>query len=668
MPDRTIRVILTGSSAGAVKAFASVDAAAAGTESKLAKLKGVGEGMKSVGRSMTSIGLPMLALGGYAVKTAATFQSSMEKIHTQAGASQMEVARMSKSLQNIAPSVGTGPNELSQGLYHIESNGLRGANALKALRVAAEGAQVGGANLEDVTNALGAAIAGGVVKVGHYSQAMGDMNAAVGAGDMRMQDFADALGTGLLGPMKRYGVSLRSTSAALAVFGDNNIRGAEAGTRLASAIRIMAAPSAAASKALGLIGIGQTQLADDLRKPDGLVKAMTDLKTHLKDSGYTASQQALIITRAFGGRQSVGVQLMIGQLGRLQRKYADVGKGAGKFGQDWAATQKTFSFQFDKMKAAAETSMIRIGNALMPIVVKWLPRLAKAVAGAATFFSHLPGPVKAAAVGFALLLGVGGPILMFLGALVGAITAVGGALMFLAANPIILIIGAFVALGLGLVVLYERCKTFRDIVKAVFGAVASVVVTTVGFIKAHWMLLSEILLVPFTLGLSLIIPYVVNHFSQIVTFVASLPGRIARAASGIWDGLKLGLVDVINWVIRQINTITSAINSVDHIHIAGHNIGAPQIGAIGQIGTGSGGTGSQSGGGYRMSSQQSVGGQAGNSVNQTGYSATGTSSQNLPPIVLQHTTKLGTRVISEETVHYSARRTSLGGAPMAATG
>jgi TP901 family phage tail tape measure protein len=648
MPDRTIRVILSGDSAGAIRAFSEVDAAAAGTESKLAKLKGVGEGMKSVGRSMTSIGLPMLALGGYAVKTAASFQSSMEKIHTQAGASQMEVARMSKSLQNIAPSVGTGPNELSQGLYHIESNGLRGANALKALRVAAEGAQVGGANLEDVTNALGAAIAGGVVKVGHYSQAMGDMNAAVGAGDMRMQDFADALGTGLLGPMKRYGVSLRSTSAALAVFGDNNIRGAEAGTRLASAIRIMAAPSAAASKALGLIGIGQTQLADDLRKPDGLVKAMTDLKTHLKDSGYTASQQALIITRAFGGRQSVGVQLMIGQLGRLQRKYADVGKGAGKFGQDWAATQKTFSFQMDRMKAVAETAMVRVGNALMPIVVKWLPRLAKAVAGAATFFSHLPGPVKAAAVAFALLMGIGGPIVMFLGSIVkgvasvasafkivgpvislfakgatAAIGMVGGALDFLAANPIILIIGAFVALGLGLVVLYERCKTFRDIVKAVFGAVASVVVTTVGFIKAHWMLLSEILLVPFTLGLSLIIPYVVNHFSQIVTFVASLPGRIARAASGIWDGLKLGLVDVINWVIRQINTITSAINSVDHISIFGHNIGAPSIGAIGQISTGSGGTGSQSGGGYRMSSQQSVGGQAGNSVNQTGYSRLG---------------------------------------------
>jgi TP901 family phage tail tape measure protein len=641
MPDRTIRVVLTGSSAGAVKAFASVDAAASGTESKLARMKGVGDGMKSVGRTMTSIGLPLLALGGYAVKSAASFQSSMEMIHTQAGASQLEVARMSKSLQNIAPSVGTGPNELAAGLYHIESNGLRGANALKALRVAAEGARVGGANLEDVTNALGAAIAGGVVKVGHYSQAMGLMNAAVGAGDMHMQDFADALGTGLLAPMRRYGVSLRSTSAALAVFGDNNIRGAEAGTRLASAIRIMAAPSEAASKALGLIGISQTQLADDLRKPDGLVVAMKDLKTHLEDSGYTASQQALIITRAFGGRQSTGVQLMLGQLGRLQRKYEDVGRGAGKFGADWAATQKTFSFQFDKMKAAAETAMVRIGNALMPIVVRWLPRLAKAVAGAAEWFSHLPGPVKAIAVGFTLLLGIGGPILIFLGSLVGAIAGVGTALAFLAANPVVLIIGALIALGVGLVMLYEKCTTFRDIINAAFRAVGNAVAGTVNFI--------------------------VTRFVTMIDFVASLPGRIAKAAHGIWDGLKLGLVDVLNWVIRRINGITSAINSVDHIHIFGHTIGAPQIGAIGQIGTGTGGTGSQSGGGYQMSSQQSVGAQAGNSVNQTGYATTGMS-QSMPPIILQHTTKLGTRVISEETVHYAARRTSLGGAPMAATG
>jgi hypothetical protein len=100
----------------------------------------------------------------------------------------------------------------------------------------------------DVMNALDGVIVSGMKGVSNYSQAMGMLNSAVGAGDMTMQNMADALGTGLTGPMKQYGVGIRDVSAALAVFGDNNIRGAVAGTRLASAIRIMSAPSAEASK------------------------------------------------------------------------------------------------------------------------------------------------------------------------------------------------------------------------------------------------------------------------------------------------------------------------------------------------------------------------------------------------------------------------------------
>jgi hypothetical protein len=131
---------------------------------------------------------------------------------------------------------------------------------LKVLRVAAEGARVGNANLTDVTNALDAAIVSGISGVQNYKQGMGALNAIVGAGDMKMQDLADALGTGLLAPMKTYGLTLKDVGGALAVFGDNNIRGQDAATKLTSAVRIMAAPSAAASKPgstdpLGLKGV-----------------------------------------------------------------------------------------------------------------------------------------------------------------------------------------------------------------------------------------------------------------------------------------------------------------------------------------------------------------------------------------------------------------------------
>ena len=326
-------------------------------------------GSKALGTAtaVAGVAIGLGEISKASITAAVSFQSSMEMIHTQAGASQKEVDKLSQAVQTLAPSVATGPNELAKGLYHLESQGLRGAKAMDALKIAAEGAKVGNADLEDLTNTLGAAVVSGIKGIQNLKQGMGALNAVVGSGDMRMQDLADALGTGLLGPMKQFGVSLKDVGAALAVFGDNNIRGADAGTKLLSTIRIMAAPSNAAAKALKGIGLGATQLADDIRKK-GLVAAFEDLQTHLKATGKSSSEQARILAAAFGGRQATGVQLLLGQLDRLKSKEGEVGKGAHGFGEDFKATSKTLSFRVDQMRASFEALGIKIGMALSPVI------------------------------------------------------------------------------------------------------------------------------------------------------------------------------------------------------------------------------------------------------------------------------------------------------------
>src|SRR5574337_454257 len=97
------------------------------------------------------------------------------------------VAAMTQALIAMAGQVGTTPDELAAGLYHLESAGFRGAQALDALKIAAEGAKVGHANLEDVTNALDAVLVAGGKDATDMSGSMGQLNAIVGAGDMRMR-------------------------------------------------------------------------------------------------------------------------------------------------------------------------------------------------------------------------------------------------------------------------------------------------------------------------------------------------------------------------------------------------------------------------------------------------------------------------------------------------
>ena len=124
---------------------------------------------KKASSSMNGIGIASLAvvggvaaIGAASIKSASDFQASMTLVQTQAGASAAEVQKMTTAVLGLAPTVGIGPDQLSAGLYHVESAGIRGAKALNLLTIAAEGAKVGNADLESVTNALIAEVNSGV--------------------------------------------------------------------------------------------------------------------------------------------------------------------------------------------------------------------------------------------------------------------------------------------------------------------------------------------------------------------------------------------------------------------------------------------------------------------------------------------------------------------------
>jgi hypothetical protein len=332
-----------------------------------------GSALASGGKLAVTAGLAGFGVAAVeGVKGASALQKQMTMLETQAGASSKQVKTLTSSILGMAGEVGTKPQELAEGMYHVVSAlnattapAQRVSTEYGVMKAAAEGAQIGGANIVDVTNALDAAVISGLPGLGSYSHAMGDLNTIVGAGDMTMQQLADALGTGLLAPMKNFGVSLQDIGGALAVFGDNNLRGAAAATKLTSAIRIMAAPSKTAAGYLGEVGISATELGDDIRS-HGLVDALEDLKKHLQDSGDTATQQMRVLSNAFGGRQAMGVQILLAQLDRLKDKVKDVSQGGSNFGSDWQKRTENLSFQMDQLKASISADADRLGFFLIP--------------------------------------------------------------------------------------------------------------------------------------------------------------------------------------------------------------------------------------------------------------------------------------------------------------
>ena len=435
-------------------ALAGDATAAAGDKAVLAGDEAAASGEKAAafgGMWKTALlGVGLAAV--YGVDKAGEFQSSMEQLHTQAGVAQSQIAGLSQGVLQLAGQVGEGPQSLSESLYHVASNmastGASAAQMLNAVKVAAEGAQVGNANLTDVTNALGAAIASGIPGVQNYTQAMGYMNATVGAGDMNMQDLSDAFGTGVLANIKMYGVTLQDVSAALATFGDNNIRGAKAGTDLRMAVQAMVAPVSTAGPALAQLGLKTTSLADAM-KNGGLDSALELFISHLKSAGVPTKDYGELITDVFGKKAGSGIGVLIGEFSRFQGKYAQVKEGADSFASDWAARQQTMAQQWTNLKAGVSALAISFGTLLLPAATKVVGTLAK--------FADLleEHPALAAFAGALLAVAVAFKVVATAEAIFDAVTV---------ANPVMVVVMAVIALTYGLYELYTHFKIVRDIV------------------------------------------------------------------------------------------------------------------------------------------------------------------------------------------------------------
>lgn len=566
-------------------------------ESEMKLLEGAGAkgatGIGHVGKAAAVAGAAVAAgtafIGVEAVKAAAKFNDSMTLIQTQAGASAADVNAFKGQVLDLATVVPQGPDALAAGLYHVVSAGYSGKQAMDVLKLAAEGAATGHADLESTTNALIASLKSGVGGITDASQAMGVLNSVVGAGNMRMQDLTDAMGTGVLSTAKNYGVTMQDVGAAMASMTTQGIPAIDAATRLNSAMRLMAAPTSQAQKALASIGLSSTSLANDMRKPNGLLLALTDLKTHMATGvpsavkqmvtsieasskspaaavakitkelsgmglsagqiadaihgkfskiGLSATQQAALIAHAFGGKQSGAILTLAGNLDLFKQKEDLVAQGTGGFADAWATTAEDTTTQANQMKATFDSMMVSIGEGLIPAVNQIVQAIAPVLKGMADWARQNPQ--------------LAGLILVVVGAL-GALAAAAaviapiigaiGAVVGIAFSPVIIVIGLIIAAVVLLVTHFEQFKAGVGVVVNFVGGVISGLLGIVGGVFsgiASWLgsLVSD-----FQTGWNTVATAVTNVWNTIT-------GLVGQAMAFIGDLIGKGIDFLVTLFVR----------------------------------------------------------------------------------------------------------------------
>lgn len=450
--------------------------AAAEGEASTTKIGGAFSKLAKIGMAA---GVAGAAIGAVSVKWAAEFQAQMTRLYAAAGLSneQLKAVHMTASQLNdkvlqLGTQVGFTGTQMAEALYHPISAGLDLKSALEVVKYAAEEARISGASLEDTTYSLSSVMKAFNEPASAAKTTMASLNAIVGQGDMRFQDFNESV-KNWAPTAAQMGISINSMGAGLAYLTDRGNSAEVAATRLTMGISMMTTPSAKATamlKGLGLAstdvsasssamkhamekaGITQNRLAEDLKKPDGLYVALNDLKTSLEKAGVSGTEADSVLSKIFGGgRSDKAIMSLMQNLDGLKTKFGDIQKAASgaSFDNSWAKTQKTFQNQLHQTEAALVNMGIKLGTVLLPYVQRFLGWVQKGVG----WLTQHKGAVIALAGALATTL-------------VAAIVSVGTA-MFAAFGWVELIVVGVMAVGAALVYCYNHFKTFRTIVDAV---------------------------------------------------------------------------------------------------------------------------------------------------------------------------------------------------------
>lgn len=517
-------------------ATASTAMAASGAKINLAtsgitkNLEGAGGKSGGIFASLfTSAAGKGIAVGGLAVgaglvasiKVASDYQENLTRLVTAAGESEDHLKVVTSGIKTVSEDTGESLKNLTDGMFLIESAGFHGADGLKVLKSAAEGAQISGADLGKVADATTTIMNDFHLSADKSATAVSFLNSVVSHGKTNLEDLAGSASK-VLPTASALGVKLGSVGGALATLTGAGVSARLASQGVNSAMLALAAPSTAAQKAMAAVGLSSEKVGNDLTHK-GILPAIRDItdaagkKFPVGSAGYVAAIQTMI-----GGARglSVALQLTGSHLSTAEKNTRDISKAVRSASDNvsgWEATQKDFNVKMDEFRAHLVVAAETIGQKLLPYVTRFLDYLlahipdiiafGKTVGrlvlpGVLTFFKGLGDVIHFFSTGpmatvSKVLLGIAGA----LGILKIAVLA------FEATTPF-----GWVAIAIsGIILLIGIIDKFH---KQILGALMD----AFNWIKEHWKLLALILLGPFGPPVVLI----GSHIKQIIHFVSDV--------------------------------------------------------------------------------------------------------------------------------------------------
>jgi TP901 family phage tail tape measure protein len=386
-------------------------------------------GFEKVGASLTSVGtrlsaaitLPLIGIGAAAIKASSDFDSAMRLVSARGDITGADLAKLKAQAEDLGAKTQFSSKQAAEGMAELAGAGFKTSEVFAAMPgimnlAAASGSSVGDAAkvTKDILGQFGIAAT-------DTSRAVDVMTKAGNASSGTLGEMANSLK--YVGPVAHdAGLSLEQTSAALLLLDKAGIRGEQAGTSLRSVLLSLQGPTDAAQKIMTQYGIAVKDAGGNMLP---LPQILDNFRVGLEKIPGTADKAAAL-TKVFGENAETAASKLIKQGSPALNQFTDdLLKASGEAERTASVMNSGLGGALEKMKGSVETASQKIGDAFAPQLIAltgMLESSANKVAEFAGWFGKLPEPIQTTTLALLAFAAAGGPMLIIIGQLAGAVT------------------------------------------------------------------------------------------------------------------------------------------------------------------------------------------------------------------------------------------------------
>jgi TP901 family phage tail tape measure protein len=316
----------------------------------------IGNRIKSFGGNLGQITAPLQDLGVAGLAVASSFENVVTQLATFGGLAGDELEAVRQKALQLGEDTMFSATDAGLAMLELAKSGFSVQESMTAADGALQLAAVGAMSMEQAAGIVSTTLAQFGLEAADAGLAVDLLARAASASRANVDGLA--MGLSNVGPVAaQFGLSLEDTAAALAVFSNAGIDGAEAGTQLKSMLLSLATSDVAAG-AMERLGLSFDGVINGSQTLDGF---LDDLAISLAD--LPAEEQAVVLKDLAGAYGITGLSALLAA-GGTDQMVASM-EGAPSAADIASASMDTFSGKIESLKGSVETLAI---NAMTPLM------------------------------------------------------------------------------------------------------------------------------------------------------------------------------------------------------------------------------------------------------------------------------------------------------------